>query len=214
MVNLFKRLIKILANSIYEIQNQKALPNGFVIYKNLLTTNEINNLDKFYNEINLHENMRSTEIEQRFVFRDTALINKTVLEKEPVKEIFLRYSTKDKTPSFVMKNEILQVNSEYGSGGGWHRDSIEPTLKVFIPLTASNKENGSTEYVRNSNSTIYKLLTVFDGLRIKHNKKNKISFDMEVGDIAIADVSGVHRGGIPSKIGRKMLTIYFKNSEL
>ena len=97
-----------------------------------------------------------------------------------------------------------------GSGGGWHRDNIQPTYKAMIYLTDVNEENGAFQIIKKSNKLKnlvrdYVYLNKKDLLNTRfsnHEINNLIEhFDYTVetlsakaGTVIVFDGSFLHRG--------------------
>ena len=48
------------------------------------------------------------------------------------------------------KTSFTKVNN-FGSGGGWHRDSINPSFKSMLYLTDVNTGDGNLQIIQESN---------------------------------------------------------------
>ncbi|MDA7717828.1 phytanoyl-CoA dioxygenase family protein [Pseudomonadales bacterium] len=210
---LAKRLIAILCDSRFYLNNITIMPNSAIILSNILNDEELLKLEESYAEQYHDRPMPSSEVDKRYVFDNISTFRAVVLEKTKVSCILNAYKTKDNEACFVMRNEIVTVNGHTGSGGGWHRDSFNPTLKVFVPLTDCDEENGCTEYLLGTQSPWSKFKTIFQGLRISTVPNHiKQQVKLRRGDVAIVDASCIHRGRTPARAGRKMLTLYYKQA--
>ena len=213
MLSNFKRTI---IGFFYQASNEKILNDGYIKIKGHLNIEEVDLLRESYSFENNDETMKSEPTESRFVFYDLSIFNDTVLNNFYVKRILKNYRPYLSAPSFLMRNIITNTHG-LGSGGGWHRDSYTPTLKVFVPLTDCTKANGATILVNNSYRPWSKLLDFFKGPRLNDDdvtNKKITTLLLDVGDIAIIDTSCVHRGSKPFQPGRDMLTLYFSNPDL
>lgn len=122
-------------------------------------------------------------------------------------------------PSFCIYNHIKP--GEYGSGGGWHRDTrFQNQYKCIVYLTDCNEGNGNFAYLRKShlNNSIYVLTRFMDFFkkpRYDYLKKifNKFSTNIygQRGTAIIVNTTGIHRGTPVSNGERHALTIYFNN---
>ena len=70
------------------------------------------------------------------------------------------YIDNNKKSSVLMANKVNFVIDNLGSGGGWHRDSLNRRqLKFMIYLNRVNEENGPFEYLMGSHRLNSKLKT-------------------------------------------------------
>lgn len=206
----FKRILKVFFNSWRYLSNAFVIPEGHLTIKNFFSDKEIKHLAECYEPKASSQKMESGENEKRTVFSDLEPLQK-LFNDEIVNDFLAKFRSPEKQPSFVMRNKILKV-ADIGSGGGWHRDSFDPAIKIFIPITESSAENGCTEYVDSSRNFFSYLFDSLYGLRQKRKKfPDTTLLEMNPGDISIIDASGIHRGSPPSISGREMLTVYFKN---
>ncbi len=121
------------------------------------------------------------------------------------------------------KTSFTKVNN-FGSGGGWHRDSINPSFKSMLYLTDVNTGDGNLQIIQESNkfkniiklnSEIKKSLlnTRFGNEEIDYLVKK---FDLKThnvcgkaGTLVLFDGSYIHRGSPITKNTRYALTNYF-----
>lgn len=131
----------------------------------------------------------------------------------------LRYSDKS-----TMAGRIYATENNLGSGGGWHRDTVEyKQVKSILYLSNVNSSNGPFQYIENSHkrSTYAEISSLtkknwntnrFDQEDIDAiltNPKFKISeIDGKAGTVILADTSGIHRGKPLLKGTRYALTNY------
>jgi hypothetical protein len=122
-------------------------------------------------------------------------------------------------PSFCIYNHIKP--GEYGSGGGWHRDTrFQNQYKCIVYLTDCNEGNGNFAYLRKShlNNSAYVLTRFMDFFkkpRYDYLKKIFNRFSKNIygskGTAIIVNTTGIHRGTPVTKGERHALTIYFNN---
>ncbi len=119
--------------------------------------------------------------------------------------------------SFTKKNN-------FGSGGGWHRDSINPSFKSMLYLTDVNVGDGNLQMIHKSNKfkNIIKLNSEINksllNTRFKNEEVNSLikKFDLKINDIngkagtlVLFDGSYIHRGSPIIDKTRYALTNYF-----
>ncbi|MGB0897273.1 MAG: phytanoyl-CoA dioxygenase family protein [Flavobacteriaceae bacterium] len=125
----------------------------------------------------------------------------------------------------TMANRIEAKSNNLGSGGGWHRDSVNVRqFKAILYLTDVTEKNGAFQYVTGTQDRN----TVFEGIlkhsfHYKHNRFTpkeieKILVDRKhelhtltgkAGTLILVDTSGIHRGK-PIEVGvRYALTNYY-----
>ena len=200
----------------YDQSNKKVLPKGYVVIREFLTAKQINQLEMIYSFDRQDRKMNSDGADRRAVFYDTKAIMEMIMPNPMAKKIFKEYLPAHRHPTFVMRN-ILINTAMAGSGGGWHRDSYTPTLKIFVPLTTCTKGNGATIFIDQSQKFESKITDFFKGPRF-HDVDIPLGSATQLllnpGDIVIADTSCLHRGGVASITGRDMLTIYYSNPSL
>lgn len=186
---------------------------GFTAIENFITAEECETLK---NEIDLM-------CEKDFVWRDTynsdirvhgvENINKNfknLFEKKTLLNIFKKYIDKNKIYKFIMVNRVSFTEVNLGSGGGWHRDTINRRqLKFILYLCDVDENNGCFQYVPKS-QTVFNKLKYNRALGKKLSEYRYSEMDIEVlkekfgievfnvtgkaGTLLIADTSGLHRG--------------------
>ena len=136
---------------------------------------------------------------------------------------------KQRLSSFVLLNRLIPVPGNYGSGGGWHRDS--PTrhqFKAILYLTDVTDKTGPFQIIPRSNRKRFILRDAF-----KLNEAAKYRFTEEEikeitnfkeyevknitgkrGSLLLVDTKSYHRG-MPIMDGERIAaTIYFFNSKI
>jgi len=125
----------------------------------------------------------------------------------------------------TMANRIVTKEGNLGSGGGWHRDSVNKRqFKAILYLTDVSANNGAFQYIT---GTQHKE-TVIEGI-IKHgfdhnhnrftqveinkilsNSKHEIhTLTGKAGTLILVDTSGIQRGSPLKKAVRYALTNYY-----
>lgn len=133
--------------------------------------------------------------------------------KSPLKNIF----------TLAGKTSLTKKNN-FGSGGGWHRDSINPSFKAMLYLTDVNIGDGNLQIIHESNkfNNIVKINTEINKDLLNTRFKNEEiaslieTFDFQVidvfgkaGTLVLFDGSYVHRGSPIINNTRYALTNYF-----
>lgn len=104
----------------------------------------------------------------------------------------------------ALVGQLVPVEGNRGSGGGWHRDSaFQPQFKAILYLSDVGSENGPLQYVRGSN----RLRSVLHSLEIdartgitrfeEHDFTATDPVDTLIGDagtLLLVDTRGMHRG--------------------
>jgi len=203
--------------------------NGYAVVKNFITKKEC---EKILSQIDHFITKKSS-----FVYVDKEMSDFRIFGAEKIdKSIFNFYSNKNiisvaenylssKIENLMtMANKVIFKNNNLGSGGGWHRDSLDGQFKCILYLVDVNENNGPFQMINNS----HKLKNIFfDSLftkqnifntRIKNDIVDKlinenngkvISFTGLAGTLLLVDTSSIHRGK-PLKEGtRYALTNYF-----
>lgn len=118
----------------------------------------------------------------------------------------------------------LTKKNNFGSGGGWHRDSINPIFKSMLYLTDVNIGDGNLQIINESNKfkNVVKINTKINknllDTRFKNEEINSLIkiFDLRISDVCgkagtlvLFDGSYIHRGSPISNKTRYALTNYF-----
>ena len=203
--------------------NKSLVRKGYLIVENLLT-DEL--CDKLLDDITVKIN--NGEISWRdhessdFRIMGYTHPNNEILNKIDilVGSYFNQYVGSRKSLKFFrMANVVLPKKGNKGSGGGWHRDSLNRRqLKLMIYLTDVSATNGPFEYIKGSHRLDHKLR--FNGFspKIRFKKSDEIvQAKSEVltaskGTGIFFDSSGVHRGN-PIDAGKRVAITYYTFSK-
>lgn len=116
---------------------------------------------------------------------------------------------------FRMANIVIPKRGNLGSGGGWHRDSLNRRqLKLMIYLTDVSSSNGPFEYIEGSHGLAHKLRFNLISSNVRFGAFEKIVhaksriFTAPKGTGIIFDSSGVHRGNPIDSDKRVAITYY------
>ena len=126
---------------------------------------------------------------------------------------------------FTMAGKLQFVENNKGSGGGWHRDTVnDRQLKAILYLTDVSESNGPFQYLVNTQLKS----SIFDTIRNNNIRYNQNRFSEEEiediktvnkypqetllgkqGSLIIVDTSGIHRGMPIQEENRYALTNYY-----
>jgi len=140
---------------------------------------------------------------------------------EQISPFFKKYISQFSNSSFWMVNKLEFIKNNLGSGGGWHRDSLNRRqLKFMLYLTDVNINNGPFCYVKGSHRVINKFK--LEKFNFNKTRYSNIEFSQlglkediitgEKGSLVIFDSSGIHRGKPIIKGKRIALTKYLFDS--
>tara|TARA_Y100000294_G_scaffold177993_1_gene206224 strand:+ start:3351 stop:4160 length:810 start_codon:yes stop_codon:yes gene_type:complete len=241
-IRLLKYNLKIILNNLNSKKNInknlnykeilfKLRKNGFVKIENFLNVNkceEIIDLINIYHKKNNHKIWKKDDNEGDLRLFGAEKIDKLINEyyknqeisdignlyiKSPIHNVF---TLAGKT-SFTNKNNL-------GSGGGWHKDSINPSFKSMLYLTNVNSGDGNLQLIEDSNS--FKNIIIINS-EVKKNLLNTrfkndeiehliIKFNLNIanvsgkaGTLILFDGSYIHRGSPIKSETRYALTNYF-----
>ena len=151
---------------------------------------------------------------------------KKFAEDKFLKKLTNYYNTIESDNGFTLANKIeySQSSSKLGSGGGWHRDSVNRQFKAILYLNDVTEENGAYQIIKNSHKMLPMLEDIrigkigFEKTRFLDKQINKIiakdpsrlkTITGKVGTLIVKDCSAIHRGS-PLKSGiRYALTNYY-----
>lgn len=185
----------------------------FLILRDGLNENLLSRLEQKCKITQSSRRVASEKIDKRYVFDIDWDTIEDIFNIPQVRQFIAKFRPKPE-PRHFMRNIIVEVSDEIGSGGGWHRDSFMPQLKIFIPLVNVTEDNGALQYASGTSGNISKLLSIFQGRRKSHsyNPSRFETLTMKRGDLAIVNTSGIHRGSPPSVKGRDMITVYMNEN--
>lgn len=186
---------------------------GYVVFKNFLNKEKCSFLIEEF-----EKNISNPKVWKDAIGSDTRLHGierkvsefSTVFGDDKLIKIYNNY-IHSSMKSMVLCNHIKPVESNLGSGGGWHRDSINRRqLKFILYLTDAKRENGCFQYMPKSHwlSNKYKINKVLgkgsgeyryseadiSTLITSSREFNVIDIEGKAGDLIVVDTSGIHRG--------------------
>ncbi len=187
--------------------------NGFTAIENFITVEECEKLrneidlmcekdyvwrDKFNSDIRIH-GVENVNKNFKNLFSAKILVN-----------VFKKYINKNKIHQFIMTNRVTFTQDNLGSGGGWHRDTMNRRqLKFILYLCDVDDKNGCFQYISKSHTVFNKLKynrvlqKKFSEYRYSEKEiedlKEKLNVEVfdfkgKAGMLIIADTSGLHRG--------------------
>tara|TARA_B100001939_G_scaffold345735_1_gene363006 strand:+ start:11350 stop:12087 length:738 start_codon:yes stop_codon:yes gene_type:complete len=144
---------------------------------------------------------------------------------EPLEKLYKGYIDFSVNNSFLMANRVRYKKNNIGSGGGWHRDSLNRRqLKFMVYLNDVSSLNGAFEYLPRTHSARNKFLTnKFLTKKVRYSQSEIEEYQQECpskvftgqkGTCIVFDSSGLHRG-TPIKNGeRYAITKYMYDSNI
>ena len=207
----------------FNVINKNLADKGYYVIEDLLSKDQCNRLldelnsDFLKGKQNWEDNVGS---DMRIYGWKSPVLDDTgtIIEKD-----FQSYIGSLKVmKSFIMANRVAFKPGNEGSGGGWHRDSVNRRqLKLMVYLTDVDIENGPFEYISKSHKVESKL---FRGLFYKNNRRiemlsqNELSkrrtFVGKAGMAIVFDSSGIHRGRPVLSESRTAITYYTFTNEI
>lgn len=149
-------------------------------------------------------------------------LSKNIKEYSSNKFLFdlMNHYNKEKTyNAFCLANKIefSDMSSKLGSGGGWHKDSIQRTFKSILYLNDVDENNGVYQLIEKSHKLAYLLKDMkianmkFKETRFTDKQIEKIlerepsrlkTLTGKAGTLIVKDCSVIHRGS-PLKMGKR-----------
>lgn len=205
--------------------------NGFIVVNNFLDEAKINALKNEMDQ-KLKENIvwkDEKEADLRIYGIDQISENfKDVFKTPMLKSIYNKYIDSKTCNEFIMANKIEYKDNNLGSGGGWHRDSLNRRqLKFILYLSDADVNNGCFQYLKQTQSPIQKMkinkllnkgtqayrYTDNDIEILLKNGYELVDFAAKAGTLLIVETSGIHRGRPLEKGGcRYALTNYMSET--
>lgn len=199
--------------------NKSLVRKGYHIIENLLP-DEL--CDKLLEDISIKINKGEISWKDQessdyrimgYTYSDYEILNKI---DKLVERNFEQYVDSRKSFKFFrMANVVLPKKGNKGSGGGWHRDSLNRRqLKLMIYLTDVSSSNGPFEYIKGSHGLAHKLRFNLISPNVRFGKSDKIVqaksdiLTASKGTGIIFDSSGVHRGNSIDVDKRVAITYY------
>jgi hypothetical protein len=221
---------KIITNECLENIN-KIKKNGYCIIENYLTDKQCKTI---INDINLH-----IDNDQSKIYIDKEKSDYRIFGANNLKNEFILSFFKDLKILMIVENYMkLKIENAYtmaakllfkknnlGSGGGWHRDSINLNMKAMVYLVDTMENNGPLEILQDSNDFKNQLedhmlikKIDFKDTRFKNDEITKIvevkkkrinTIKAKAGTLIIFDGSYIHRGSPIREGVRYAITNYY-----
>lgn len=219
-------------NNIYDKNFKQLQEKGFFVVENFVEDYLCDNLrDKIddLTTMGVFSWEDESKSDTRIFGVEKALSDFNIFNEEINEQIVKKYIGKIKN-SFVMANRVLYKDHNLGSGGGWHRDSINrKQLKYIVYLNDVTSQNGCFQYLESTHklSTKYKFNYKLNkncsntrftddevDFLLKQFNLNLINFEAKKGTLIVIDTSGIHRGRPMERGVRYALTNYIFDSKL
>lgn len=218
--------MKYLASSLYYSlrdlifsPNKSLVRNGYFIVENLLTEDLC---DKLLEDITVKIDQGEISWQDKeasdlrimgYAHTNNEFLRKVDLVVESCFEQYV--GTRKSLKFFRMANVVLPKKGNKGSGGGWHRDSLNRRqLKLMIYLTDVSSNHGPFEYIKGSQRLAHKLKYNGFSSTIRFKKSDEIVtaksdvLTASKGTGIFFDSSGVHRGN-PIEIDKRVAITYY-----
>ena len=231
-----KFFLKVLANLKINQKKNKYLnylkKKGCIVLENYFSNKEcakiIKNIDRFLKK-ETKKLFLSGDMADLRIFKSENIDQKQKLfhKDDNLKLIGEQYLNTNLQNAYTMTGLLKKTKNNLGSGGGWHKDSINPCFKAMIYLTdVKQVENGAFQIIRKSNYIKniikdYFFLKHYNLLKtrfkkkdidrlIRHRKYRINSIKAKAGTVILFDCSNLHRGApIKTKQKRYALTNYY-----
>lgn len=218
--------IKDLFNSNTNLQKELRA-NGVVLIQNFLTDNDCESFKESINELIGNENYswKDSEDSDFRIFGFENMNTKSVDIFQKLETQYASYVSRKTLEKTLMANFVKFKENNKGSGGGWHRDSLNRRqLKFMVYLSDVNEDNGPFQYLKGSHVFSSKFRTNGAGykkVRYTQEEISKYSRSWPLvncigkkGSCVVFDSSGLHRGS-PLKHGnRYAITQYMFDSTM
>lgn len=194
--------------------------NGFLVLDEVLSSKEIQRLKSDLDSAITGNRFNWVDPEKSdyriYGWRQDALSD----VDEIVENYFNMYiANKKKLKKFVLANSVVPTENNKGSGGGWHRDSVNRRqLKLMIYLSQVDENSGPFQYISGTHKVQNKLLCSLkamnnrrfsdDDIKNNYRKDRIVSFEGKPGTMILFDSSGVHRGA-PILDGKRLALTYY-----
>lgn len=187
--------------------------NGVAVIENFLTPEECKKLrdemDVMCEKDYVWRDEHNSDI-RVFGPENVNVLFKNLFDNKGLFNIFKKYIDKNNLHQFIMANRVSFSENNKGSGGGWHRDSINRRqLKFIMYLSDVDEKNGCFQYVSKSHTIKNKFkYNRILGLKLSDYRysendieklKQKLGIEIidnkaKAGTLLIVDTSGLHRG--------------------
>lgn len=148
-----------------------------------------------------------------------------------LREVASEYVGNGTIPAFTLGAKLSPVPGNPGSGGGWHRDNLQPQFKAMIYLSDVSAASGPFQIIKRSHRLIH---TIRDNELMHVSYKNprisdacveallrstgdarRLTFLAPAGTVVMFDSCAIHRGAPILSGERLALTnYYFQRGEI
>jgi|688.fasta_scaffold03718_19 hypothetical protein len=207
--------------------------NGYIVIPNYFSKQICNEIIK---DIDLHLSIKSDRIWKDEEDSDFRIYGANFIKNQNIYKFFCdekilliveNYMKLKIENAFTMAAKIVFNDRNKGSGGGWHRDSINPSVKAMMYLNDVDEKNGPLQIIEKSN-VITNILKDHKAIRknkftdtrfsndeiikiINSRNANIITINAKAGAIIIFDGSYIHRGCPILEKNRYALTNYYSS---
>lgn len=205
--------------------------NGYIVMPNYFSKQIC---DEIIKDIDLHLSRKSERIWKDEEESDFRIYGANFIKNRDIYNFFCdekilliveNYMKLKIENAFTMAAKIVFNDRNKGSGGGWHRDSINPSVKAMMYLNDVDEKNGPLQIIEESNSARnilkdHKVIkkNKFTDTRFSNDEIKKIIYSrsaniktikQKAGTLIIFDGSYIHRGCPILEKNRYALTNYY-----
>jgi hypothetical protein len=227
--SIFYKINDLLAFSIkFDSDLEKELrTNGYFVINDYLTSKEcdeyIQKIDKHVEEDYCWRDKYDSDIRMFGIENIESEFN-NIFNKKSIDSIYKKYISRNSLYQTKMAAKMIYSEKNIGSGGGWHRDTVNiRQLKFILYLSDVSDKNGCFQFISKSHSIKNKFETAkclnsknllqrystsdVDFLidKLKLEVKNLVG---KKGTLIVVDTSGLHRGKPMSSGSRYAVTNY------
>jgi ectoine hydroxylase-related dioxygenase (phytanoyl-CoA dioxygenase family) len=196
--------------------------DGYFVIENFLPEEDLlHNINLINKVINKEQHSWNDDMKSDYrIFGFENFSKKIHNELSAFDKLFDRHiGGSNKLVSTLMANRVEFKNGNKGSGGGWHRDSLNRRqLKLMVYLNDVQSNNGPFTYLKGShkltcklNTNILKSSTRFSQSKVSSLIKNgyqEVELTAKKGTLIIFDSSGIHKGKVIENGTRYAITKY------
>ena len=199
--------------------------NGYVVIPNYWSAEKCNSLvvelDQLFNNASISNSLRD---DIRIYDSQNHSVMAAEFFSDTQLEQISKWATGLKLENYgSMANRVAPNKSNFGSGGGWHRDSNYSQFKTLIYLTdVTEVDDGAFQIIPKTNSALYVLRSNLRmGKKLTETRWTNPEIDKLVtgnkictvtggaGSLVIFDTSNLHRGAPNKNKSRYALTNYY-----
>ncbi|MBW2962894.1 phytanoyl-CoA dioxygenase family protein [Mesonia aestuariivivens] len=186
---------------------------GFVIVENFISKDNAAELRKeidYYLKKDYSWNDNAGSDGRVYGIERVSDLFKNLFKNEKLHYLYSKYIDAKNCNEFIMANRVEYKEGNLGSGGGWHRDSMNRRqLKFILYLTDVNEESGCFQYIPGTHKPLEKyrinksLSKKLSDPRYSQEEISKLVSNSayniedligEQGTLIVVETSGIHRG--------------------